>query len=227
MRASRPGATRTSSAFARTRRSSAGGIFVYLRERSENRVWSAGYQPTKAEPDFYDVAFAIDHVAISRRDGDIETCMEIAVSPEHPAEVRRVTLTNHGSEPREIDVTTYAEAVLAPRAADVAHRAFASMFVETEWLPERVHAPRAAKAAIEHGAAALGRSGPLGGARSVVVARHARDLARDVHRARADDARARLRSIARSSRRAAWSSIRCSRCVARCASSRAATRASR
>jgi len=115
----------------------AGGLYVYFRDKKDGRVWSSGYKPTRAEPDFYDVAFAIDHVEITRRDGDIETLTEIAVSPERPAEVRRVTLTNHGSEPREIEITTYTEAVLAPRAADVAHRAFAAMFVETEWLPER------------------------------------------------------------------------------------------
>ena len=115
----------------------AGGIYFYLRDRASGRTWSSAYQPTKVEPDFYDVAFAIDRVEISRRDGDIEATTEIAVSPERPAEVRRLTLTNHGTDVREIEVTTATEAVLAPRAADVAHRAFASMFLETEVLPER------------------------------------------------------------------------------------------
>ena len=115
----------------------AGGLYVYLRDKTDDRVWSTGYRPTRAQPDFYDVAFAIDHVEITRRDGDVETLTEIAVSPERPAEVRRVTLTNHGSEAREIEVTTYTEVVLTQRAADVAHRAFAAMFVETEWVPER------------------------------------------------------------------------------------------
>ncbi len=115
----------------------AGGLYLYFRDTKDDRVWSAGYKPTCAVPDFYDVAFAIDHVEITRRDGDVETLMEVVVSPERPAEVRRVTLTNHGSEAREIEVTTYTEVVLAPRAADIAHRAFAAMFVETEWVPER------------------------------------------------------------------------------------------
>ena len=115
----------------------AGGIYFYLRDRNSNRVWSAGFRPTGAEPDSYEVTFAIHHIEITRRDGDIETTTEIAVSPERPAEVRRLTLTNHGTEARDIEVTTATEVVIAPRAADLAHRAFASMFLEAEALPER------------------------------------------------------------------------------------------
>src|SRR5262249_55977972 len=89
-----------------------------------------------AEPDSYDVSFAIHHVEIARRDGDIETTTEIAVSPERPAEVRRLTLINHGTAARDIEVTSATEIVIAPRGADLAHRAFASTFLEAEALVE-------------------------------------------------------------------------------------------
>ncbi len=115
----------------------AGGIYIYVRDLTSSTMWSTGWQPTKVTPEFYDVAFAIDRIETRRRDGDVETTTEMTVSPERPAEVRRVTLTNHGSVARDLDLTTYTEAVLAPRGADVAHRAFGSMFVETEALPEQ------------------------------------------------------------------------------------------
>ena len=115
----------------------AGGIFLYLRDRSNGEIWSAGFQPTRRKPDQYNAAFSSDRVEIHRRDGDLETVTEIAVSAEHPAEVRRITVTNHGSTPREIELTSYTEVVLADRNADVAHRAFSGLFVETEALPER------------------------------------------------------------------------------------------
>jgi cyclic beta-1,2-glucan synthetase len=83
------------------------------------------------------VAFAIDRVEFHRRDGDIQTVTEVALSPEHAAEVRRITLTNHGSDTLELELTSFSEVVLAPRPADVGHRAFSSMFVETELLQER------------------------------------------------------------------------------------------
>ncbi len=115
----------------------AGGTFVYVRDLSSERVWSAGQQPVGAVPDYYDASFSIDRVELKRRDGAVETVMEVVVSPEHPAEVRRITLSNHGTKPVELDITSYSEPVLAPRGADVAHRAFSSMFLETELLPER------------------------------------------------------------------------------------------
>ncbi len=57
------------------------------------------------------------------------------MSAEDDAEVRRVTVSNSGPQTREIEVTSYAELVLAPPAADVAHPAFSKLFVETEHLP--------------------------------------------------------------------------------------------
>src|SRR5206468_4261537 len=49
---------------------------------------------------------------------------------------RRVSLTNHGTRTREIDVTSYAEVVLAEPAADASHPAFSNLFVQTEAVPE-------------------------------------------------------------------------------------------
>src|SRR5690606_33915148 len=51
-------------------------------------------------------------------------------------EVRRICLTNSGRRPREIEITSYAEVVLALPASDNAHPAFSKMFVQTEHLPE-------------------------------------------------------------------------------------------
>jgi cyclic beta-1,2-glucan synthetase len=115
----------------------AGGIYLYIKNRTHNRLWSAGYQPTRAEPSFYNVAFSIDRVEFHRKDGDVQTVTEVALSPEHAVEVRRVTLSNQGESPLELELTSYSEIVLAARGADVGHRAFSNMFVETEALPER------------------------------------------------------------------------------------------
>jgi hypothetical protein len=113
------------------------GIFVYVRDLTRRRMWSAGQQPVGQAPDYYDASFSIDRAELKRRDDSIETVMEVVVSPELPAEVRRITLTNHGRQACELDITSYCEAVLAPRGADVAHRAFSSMFLETELIRER------------------------------------------------------------------------------------------
>ena len=109
------------------------GQFCYVKNVTTGRTWSAAFQPACAPADAYRASFATDRVTFHRVDGDIETRTEITVVPADAAEVRRVTVTNNADEPREIELTSYAEVVLAPPDADRAHPAFANLFVETEW----------------------------------------------------------------------------------------------
>jgi cyclic beta-1,2-glucan synthetase len=111
------------------------GSYVFIRDRRTGAVWSAGYQPSGAEPASYEVVYAEDHVEMARRDGPIVTGLGVVVSAEHDAEIRRLTISNLGSHDRELDLTSYAELALAPQAADVAHPAFQNLFVETEFVP--------------------------------------------------------------------------------------------
>ena len=60
------------------------------------------------------MTFLAEKAAFSRRDDGIATRLEIAVSTEDDVEVRRLALTNHSDRVREIEVTSYAEIVLAP-----------------------------------------------------------------------------------------------------------------
>jgi cyclic beta-1,2-glucan synthetase len=112
------------------------GTYIFLRDVKSGAIWSAGYQPSGAEPDAYEVDFSEDRAEIVRRDGSIFTTLEVVVSPEDDAEIRRVTLKNIGETGRDIEVTSYAELVLAPPAADQAHPAFSNLFVQTEFIPE-------------------------------------------------------------------------------------------
>jgi cyclic beta-1,2-glucan synthetase len=109
---------------------------IYLRDVRNGAIWSAGYQPTAAEPDDYLVTFHPDKATLQRRDGDVTTQLEIAVSPEDDVEVRRLTLYNHGTRLREVEITSYTEIALAALADDLAHPAFGKLFVETEHSAE-------------------------------------------------------------------------------------------
>jgi cyclic beta-1,2-glucan synthetase len=113
-----------------------GSQFVYLRDVHTGAVWSAAYQPIGKEPDSYLVEFLTEKAIFQRRDGDVETRLEIAVSSEDDAEVRRISLTNRGERPCEIELTSYVEIALGTVSEDAAHPAFGKLFVETEWLPE-------------------------------------------------------------------------------------------
>jgi cyclic beta-1,2-glucan synthetase len=111
------------------------GSYLFLRDVESGRVWSAGYQPCGTEPDRYGAAFSEDRAELSRTEQGIATLLEVVVSPEDDAEVRRLSITNNGGRVRDIEVTSYCELVLAPPAADAAHQAFSKLFVQTEYVP--------------------------------------------------------------------------------------------
>lgn len=113
------------------------GTFIYLRDRDTGKYWSTAYQPTLRRADYYEAIFVQARAEYRRRDQAIEAHTEICVSPEDDVEIRRVTLTNQSTRTRHIEVTSYAEVVLAPLNADLAHRSFSNLFVQTEILTDR------------------------------------------------------------------------------------------
>ncbi len=112
------------------------GTYVFLRDIESGAVWSAAHQPTGVEPAVYRATFSEDRAEFYRLDGTIATALEVIVSPEDDAEIRRVSVTNLGAGVRELELTSYAELQLAPPAADSAHPAFSNLFVQTELLAD-------------------------------------------------------------------------------------------
>jgi cyclic beta-1,2-glucan synthetase len=97
------------------------------------------------------------------RDGSRSPC------PEDDLEVRRLSITNHGTRPREIEVTSYAEIVLGKQDDDIAHPAFGKLFVETAHDAQNAgllfsRRPRAAEEERVWAFHVLGVDGRLGGA---------------------------------------------------------------
>ncbi|MFV9503709.1 MAG: GH36-type glycosyl hydrolase domain-containing protein [Oscillochloridaceae bacterium umkhey_bin13] len=127
------------------------GSFIYIRDARSGAVWATTHQPTRHQAQSYQVTYGLDRAEFRQRVAGIATRMEVVVSPEEHAELRRVTLTNLTSAPRELELTSYSEVVLAPPAADEAHPAFSKLFIETEFVPEHdallaVRRPRSADA---------------------------------------------------------------------------------
>ena len=113
------------------------GTFAYIRDISSGEFWSTAYQPTLKRPKLYEAIFSEGRAEFRRRDNDFDTYTEIAVSPEDDIELRRVRITNHSSARRTIEVTSYAEVVLASAASDAMHPAFSNLFVQTEILEQQ------------------------------------------------------------------------------------------
>jgi len=113
------------------------GTFCYIRDVISGEFWSTAYQPTLKQPERYEAIFSDAKVEFRRRDNEINTHTQIAVSPEDDIELRRIRITNRSRRLREIDITSYAEIVLAVPAADELHPAFSNLFVQTEIIRER------------------------------------------------------------------------------------------
>ena len=113
------------------------GTFCYIRDVENGEFWSTAYQPTLKSPQNYEVIFSEGRAEFRRRDHEIETYIEIVVSPEDDIELRRTRITNGSGISRTIEITSYAEIVLASSAADALHPTFSNLFVQTEIIRER------------------------------------------------------------------------------------------
>ena len=108
------------------------GTFVYLRDTATGEFWSAAHQPALKATKDYEAIFTQARAEFRLRQAGIEIHTEICVSPEDDVELRRITIVNRSSAARLIEVTSYAEVVLASPDADAAHPAFSNLFVQTE-----------------------------------------------------------------------------------------------
>ncbi|MDD5169178.1 MAG: glucoamylase family protein [Syntrophales bacterium] len=113
------------------------GAFCYVRDLATGTFWSTAYQPALKVSRKYEAIFSEGRAEFRRRDQDFDTHTEIAVSPEDDIELRRITITNHARVKRTIEVTSYAEVVLAQSAQDELHPAFSNLFIQTEIIREQ------------------------------------------------------------------------------------------
>ena len=113
------------------------GTFCFLRDLESGAFWSTAWQPTLKPAKKYEAIFTQARAEFRRRDEGIDTHVEISVSPEDDIELRRITLTNRSESSRTIELTSYAEVVLALPAHDLSHPAFSNLFVQTELVRNR------------------------------------------------------------------------------------------
>ncbi|HTD28003.1 MAG TPA: glucoamylase family protein, partial [Xanthomonadaceae bacterium] len=112
----------------------ASGGFCYLRDVDSGLFWSTAYQPTRVPVDGYEAIFSDARAEFRGRKNGIDTHTEIVVSPEDDIELRRTSVRNRSRSRRTIELTSYAEVVLASAASDATHPAFSNLFVHTELL---------------------------------------------------------------------------------------------
>ncbi|MFT3911611.1 MAG: glucoamylase family protein [Ferruginibacter sp.] len=113
------------------------GTFCYIRDLETNSSWSTAFQPSLKQGENYEAVFSQGRAEFRRKDHSFETHTEIIVSPEDDIELRRVHLTNKSRKRRSIEITSYAEVVLAAPMADESHPAFSNLFIQTEIVQHR------------------------------------------------------------------------------------------
>lgn len=113
------------------------GIFCFISDPSTGRCWSNSFQPTLLASRSYEAVFSSGRAEFRKKDEQIETHTEIAVSNEDDIEIRRIKVTNRSNSTRSLLVTTYAEIVMAPGITDESHRAYSNLFVQTELVPDK------------------------------------------------------------------------------------------
>ena len=112
------------------------GQYLYIRNLKSDKLWCNTYAPLDVLPESYRVSFASDKVKFMRVDEGIETLSEITVIKDRYAEIRRITFTNSTNEDTDLELTSYAEVILAPHNQDENHRVFNSMNIFSEYDAE-------------------------------------------------------------------------------------------
>ena len=108
------------------------GVFIYIKNLTDGRLWSAAKYPVGSSADKYKVSFYPERAVFHRWDGDLESRTEVCVSPEEGAEIRKIVIANHGGSEMILEITGFTELTLTPWLQQTAHPAFSDLFITTE-----------------------------------------------------------------------------------------------
>jgi cyclic beta-1,2-glucan synthetase len=106
------------------------GPIIYLHDTASEETWSMTRFPCQVVRDTITV-FRLDKTIYEGTYNDLSSKLELAVSSDVDAEVRRLKIVNNSSEERMLEVTSFLELALAGQSEDSAHPAFSKLFIET------------------------------------------------------------------------------------------------
>lgn len=108
------------------------GTFLFLRDVSTGRWWSATSEPTRVSEEDCLCVFTAEKGEYHKTVDGIKSTVEVIISSKGDGEGRRIELINTTGKDRIIEVISYSELVLTTADFDAAHPVFSRMFVETE-----------------------------------------------------------------------------------------------
>ncbi|HOU14814.1 MAG TPA: glycosyl transferase family 36 [Anaerolineae bacterium] len=105
------------------------GKYFYIRDVQSGAYWSATWKPVMHAFESYQVIHGLGYTRFIQQVEGIRSELTVLVAAADPVELFRLTLTNTGDAPRELDVTSYVEWLLG--FAPDEHREFHKLFIET------------------------------------------------------------------------------------------------
>ncbi|MFN8440227.1 MAG: glucoamylase family protein [Caldilineaceae bacterium] len=113
------------------------GHWFYLVDTESGETWSLTPQPVQDNTVERQVAFSPHKVEFHATSHQIDSHIEVGVSPKDDVEVRRIQLNNRSDRPRRLAIVSYGEVVLGAQSADRRHPAFNKLFIESELLGDK------------------------------------------------------------------------------------------
>lgn len=114
------------------------GNYIFIRDDSISSSWSTSFAPCLRDPKAYKTIFSEHKAEFWCHKNEIASHVEIIVSSKDDIELKQLTLVNHSNTERTLSLTSYLEPILTTKAADIAHRAFSDLFIETEYIASKM-----------------------------------------------------------------------------------------
>lgn len=106
------------------------GNFFYVKNLSNNQIISANIE----KDDEGKVVFAPDCIKTTKTVGNIKIKTINVIAPDEPVEIRRLEITNEGTQTENLEVINYFEPVLSSKEQEYSHPAFNNLFVTYEQI---------------------------------------------------------------------------------------------
>ncbi|MGD9909784.1 MAG: glycosyl transferase family 36 [Candidatus Izemoplasmatales bacterium] len=105
------------------------GKYFYLRDLDTLDFWSLTYQPVQKPYEEFEVRHGVGYSNFTYQVNQVHSLMRMYVVPNQPLEIIEITLTNKGSKPKRLDLTSYFEWEAGIHPDE--HREFHKLFTET------------------------------------------------------------------------------------------------
>lgn len=112
------------------------GIFFYIKNIRNKKIWTSGYLNENTKPDKYEVHFMPDRDEFIRQNENISSTCKIITAPNDPVEIRSLEIKNTGNIEETIEITSLLEPVLSVAEQDYSHMAFNNLFLKYEYLED-------------------------------------------------------------------------------------------